>query len=312
LANSLWGEKYEMRNLPGDHPLFSVVFKVNDPPTLRAVSNGSRLLMVHAPADLARAWQGRQDKEKRPTFDLGINLFLYAAGKRDLRNRLDSPYITDPGSAPPNGKVAIARLTYNGNWDPEPGAFPRFSRWMHRQTGTGVDAQPIPVGSISPNLLKTFPIAHLTGTAKAPFSVYDVNAIKAYVEAGGVLVVDPCGGSAAFRDAVNADLIAKAFPTARPRTVLRGHPLVSPGPPGMDDLAKPRVRTYTVDVLKESGAGSFEVISAGKGHVILFPIDVTTALLGTNTWGIAGYEPGYAQDLLKNMIFWTVDGQRDE
>src|SRR5205085_2827084 len=48
LANTLWGDKYVMNDLPADHPIFSVVFKVNDPPKLRAVSNGSRLLMLHA------------------------------------------------------------------------------------------------------------------------------------------------------------------------------------------------------------------------------------------------------------------------
>src|SRR5204862_7043031 len=132
-----------------NHPIYSLVFKVADPPRLRAVSNGSRLLMLHAPTDIARFWQARADEKARSQFDLGTNLFLYAAGKRDLRNRLDSPSITDPDSPPPNGKVGVARLTYSGNWDPEPGAFVRFGRWLHRQTGTGVEVKPSPLSSLS-------------------------------------------------------------------------------------------------------------------------------------------------------------------
>jgi hypothetical protein len=58
------------------------------------------------------------------------------------------------------------------------------------------------------------------------------------------------------------------------------------------------------------GSPDAQLLSAGKGHVILLPLDVTSGLLGTGTWGIAGYEPGYAQALMKNIIFWTADGQR--
>ena len=53
-------------------------------------------------------------------------------------------------------------------------------------------------------------------------------------------------------------------------------------------------------------------LSAGRGHIILSPIDLTSGLLNTNTWGILGYDPAYSQSLLKNLILWTLDGQKDE
>jgi hypothetical protein len=48
--------KYEVKDLPPDHPVYNLVYKLDDAerPKLRAVSNGSRLLMVHSPADIAR------------------------------------------------------------------------------------------------------------------------------------------------------------------------------------------------------------------------------------------------------------------
>ena len=90
--------------------------------------------------------------------------------------------------------------------------------------------------------------------------------------------------------------------------------MVTTGPYGMDDLAKPRLRPFAVESLKEAGAGAgaIQTVACGKGHVVLLPLDLTSGLLGTETWGIAGYEPAYAQDLLKNVIFWTVDGQREK
>ena len=34
-------------------------------------------------------------------------------------------------------------------------------------------------------------------------------------------------------------------------------------------------------------------------------LDVTTGLLGTESWGIVGYDPAYAQALVKNAILWA-------
>jgi hypothetical protein len=53
------------------------------------------------------------------------------------------------------------------------------------------------------------------------------------------------------------------------------------------------------------------VISAGRGHVILSPLDLSTGMLGTSTWGVWGFTPDYCQSFLQNVIFWTVDEQAD-
>ena len=47
------------------------------------------------------------------------------------------------------------------------------------------------------------------------------------------------------------------------------------------------------------------------GAVIVSNVDVTSGLLGTQTWGIYGYEPEYAESLVENLIFWTVDGKEE-
>src|SRR5206468_1146264 len=52
-------------------------------------------------------------------------------------------------------------------------------------------------------------------------------------------------------------------------------------------------------------------LSAGKGHVVYTSLDITCGLLGTDTGGILGYEPAYAQALVKNVLFWALDGQKD-
>jgi uncharacterized protein DUF4159 len=304
--------RYEMRDLPADHAVFNLVYKIDDDerPPLKAVSNGARLLMVHSPVDVARAWQLRETRLRKGAFQLGINLFLYASGRRDLRNRLDSTYVSDPGQ-PVNGSVTVARIEYPGNWDPEPAAWPRFARWFQRQTGTGLNLSVVKLSALRPG---EAPIAHLTGTARYDFSAEEAALVKAYVEAGGVLLVDQCGGTGPFDQSALDNLLGKAFAGVAPVPLdPLGHPLFrATGPTsGMDDLTKPRLRQFSVQG-RVNESMPLSGFAFGKGHVIYTPIDITSGLLGSRTWGIAGLHPDYAPAFVKNLLFWTLDGQPDK
>ena len=78
----------------------------------------------------------------------------------------------------------------------------------------------------------------------------------------------------------------------------------------MEDLSRPRLRAYAVESVGAEG-GLPEEIAVGRGHLLATRLDITTGLLGTQTWGIRGYDPDYSQRLVKNVILWTLDGQRD-
>lgn len=305
LAHRLFRD-YELQDLPPGHPLCSAMYKIQPPAgSLKIVSNGSRILMLHSTVDLSKYWQMRDDKNRAYAFEYGTNLFVYAAGRRDLRNRLVSTYIP-PVHTPPTQTFRVARLKYNGNWDPEPAAWTRFARWFQLQTSYGLDLRDVPTRDLR---IESAPIAVLTGTARYDLTGTEVAAIKQYVESGGVLLIDACGGTGAFDKAVQSDLF-KAFPGAAWRAVGSTHPLLSASGDGMEDLSHPRLRQFAVDALGTHAVFP-RALSAGRGHVILCALDLTTGLLATNTWGILGYEPDYAQSLTKNLILWTLDGQRD-
>jgi hypothetical protein len=297
--------KYPLKDLPANHPLNTVLYKVDPPIELKVVDNGDRLLMVYSPKDIAKYWQLRDQKQHENEFRLGTNLFVYAAGKRELRNRLSSPYVSAPSAAPPNGTVGVARLKYDGNWDPEPGAWRRFANWMARSTGTGVAVDEVSVAKLPPTTIA--PIASLTGTASFKLSPDELKALRGYVDGGGVLLVDACGGSPAFAESAIA-AISAAFPEHPPQVMSRDHPLFDPGAPGMDDLRKPRLRRYALE-RSISGDTRPRMLRSGRGAVIFSDQDLTAALLGTETWGISGYEPAYADSFMKNLIFWTLDGK---
>ncbi len=297
---------YEYTDVPPGHPLYTTPFKVDARRVpLRAISNGSRVLMLHTSADLAKTWMTRRDKTMPHVFQIGANLHVYAAGARDLRNRLQSPHLPEPPGGPLAGVVRVARLEYAGNWDPEPWAWTRFVRLMRYRTGTAVDVLRTKWSDLRP---ETAPFAHLTGTAGHDPTDAEVAATRAYVEAGGVLLIDDCGGSRVHRRRPRRP---RPRASAARRAAAAGYPpAVRAGPPGMTAPPEPVLRPFASGRVKPANA-VIEAIPYGKGTVLISRLDVVSGLLGTGTWGITGYSPKWSDAFVQNAIFWTLDGQPD-
>ena len=85
------------------------------------------------------------------------------------------------------------------------------------------------------------------------------------------------------------------------------HPLLAGNGEGMENLARVQLRTFTEQKLGKA-AGRFEIYRLGKGKILYSPLDLTSGLLGTNTWSILGYKPAYAQSFVKNVLLWVSDG----
>jgi len=128
---------YRLADVPADHPIYSMLYTLEPRPALKMVSNGVRALMIHSSADLAMHWQQRATKTHTASFQFGVNLFLYAAGKSDWRNRLVTLVISEP-AAVHGGTIRVARLKDKGAWNPEPAAWPRYARWFAAARRTAV------------------------------------------------------------------------------------------------------------------------------------------------------------------------------
>ena len=64
---------YEWTDLPLDHEIYSLNYRVDPKPKLRCISNGSRILMLHSPQDLAQYWQLRSEKTQRNAFEQAVD-----------------------------------------------------------------------------------------------------------------------------------------------------------------------------------------------------------------------------------------------
>ena len=292
--------EYELEALPPNHLVYNIDYRIASPhPRLLGVSNGSRLLIVHSPTDLAAAWQMRDSKRYPDRFRIAMNLFLYAAGKKDFRNRVKTTYVPPP-AAPPARSITIARLKYSGNWDPEPYAWTRFGNVLARDRGEGIELRTVELRDLK---IHAAPLAHLTGTAAYSFTDPQVAALKEYVSSGGVLLIDACGGKNAFADSVRDGLAPRAFPNSRPEPIPPGHPL-SRGSAAEGTGPSPlRLRPYAIERLGRPQPIS--LIHFGKGYVLLSSLDLISGLLGTDTWGILGYDPAIVQQFAMNLVDWA-------
>ena len=283
-----------LENVSPQHPLYSLNYKIENPrPRLQAVDNGVRLLMVHSPTDLASAWQTRSTESRKTMYQLGINLYLYATGKERFRNRLDTRAVPEP-PAEPAPQIDIAQVKYDGNWNPEPGAWPRFVKSFQNNTGTRLVVHAATAAELDVN---NHVIAVLTGAGPGFPDEAALAPVAKFVRDGGTLLVDACGGSGAFANAIEPWL-AKLDPNAALQPV-------TPQDPLLKDLGPEQIRLYALEQLGGAGAVRLRTMPIGNGRIVFTPLDYTSGLLGTNTWGILGYLPEYSESLATNVILAT-------
>jgi hypothetical protein len=134
---------YEFRELPEDHPIHTrqqyprATFKSK--PSIVGLSNGTRELMLLLNADPSRAWQTPFDGRLEP-YAVGGNILLYAVDKKGLRNRNVTYTIRPNPDAKTDKAVKLARLSYPGNWNPEPGGWRRVAALLRNHHK--IDLQP--------------------------------------------------------------------------------------------------------------------------------------------------------------------------
>jgi hypothetical protein len=305
LGQKLFG--YEFRNLPADHLILTSPFhhsKWPVTPVIRSLGNGAREMMVLIPTgDFSKFWQMGIYGGREQTHQLLWNLYFYAIDKKDMRFKGQTYLVHASPQVKPPRTIAVARLRYGGNWDPEPGGWRRLSAVMHNGGLADLDVKPVKLGGgeLSSTGAK---VAHLTGTTKTTFSPEAMGELKKFVEGGGTLIVDACGGDAQFAAAVEDQLL----------TAMGGgkFELLAPDSPVFAAGAKTADVTYRSFARRVVGALHAPRIKALKVNdrpaVFLSGEDLSTGLVGMSIDGIYGYEPASATSLMRNLVMFANPG----
>ena len=302
-APALVDRKYEMQDLLPTDPLFDAQLwtKIASPPPMMGLSNGVRQLWIHSTVDMGASWQNRKVATQEHFF-IPANLQRYATGKGSLRNKLQS-IIVPPATEGSNRSLTLARLDYAGNPDPEPGAWRRFAKLAAYRFHTTLTVTTVKIADLDP---AKYPIVHMTGTTSFTLTDDEIAALKKYINGGGLLFADSAGGSAKFAAAFT-ELAAKLVPDKPLAAIPANDRLYNGSIDESIQLDDADYRKFTVATRGRSSTLRLQAATRDGRHMIIFSEDdVTSGLLGTDTWGISGYTPDYACSLARNILLYSA------
>jgi hypothetical protein len=240
-----------------------------------------------------------------PVWQLGADLFFYAAGRKDLRYRGESHWVEVDAKVKPGRTVALARLQYNGNWDPEPGGWRRLANILHNSGSAELKTEPVALG---PGALANFRLAHLTGTAALTLDDAGRSELKRFVDAGGTLLVDAAGGSAEFATAVEAEL-ALIFPAGKLAVLPPDHPVYSAGGGAPDAITyRPFAQKRLTGATKSPRVQGIS-FAGGRVGVFFSREDLSGGLVGQPVDGIVGYDPGASTAIMSRIILYATSAR---
>jgi hypothetical protein len=231
-------------------------------------------------------------------FDLGAKVFFYAAGSADsLAPRLRSLKVAGATNAPVVRTVRLARLQYDGNWDPEPGAFRRLAKILRAKASVDLIVDPVVIADLDVN---KNPVAHLTASEPLKLPLSAIDKLKAFVAGGGTLLFDPCGGGDKTIEALQS-IAGQLGPQGSLEVVPPDAPFLTGEVSLGEKLEGLRLRRWVV--AHPVSSTKFRAIKSGERYaVIVAPLDIISGMLGTQTQGIAGYTPDTSVTLMRNLL----------
>ena len=149
-----------------------------------AVSNGARTAAGPLPDRHLRQWAGstraREDATRARSSWASTSSSTPPASATSAT--ASTTALVPRRRTAPAATVAVARVKYAGNWDPEPGAWPRFARLLPAGDRASAAVPSTSPGSRTTNPAASPAIAHLTGTAAYAPTPDELAALRAYVD----------------------------------------------------------------------------------------------------------------------------------
>lgn len=314
LARELY-PMYEFRNLPQDHPIYTANFPVEgyaDP--IRGLSNGVReLVVLFDKGDVSWKWHssGGAYNPRLSAYGPLANLWLYVTDKSNPRFKGEDEWADLDPAVKPRQHLRLLRLKFGGNWDPEPGGWLRLRNLMHNENALELKLQMLdlaqPEVAIEPQL---FPLAHMTSTAPLDIPQEQLQVLRTYTNAGGVLLLDAAGGSGAAAVSFEA-MLSAMYPDAKVSIapLPLDHPIYRAEAFGGSNIDEVSFRR-SADRVNSKLPRLKGVYVDKKLIAIVSNEDLSAGLVGYSTSGPSGYSSQSATDLMRNIILWAGTGSR--
>ena len=227
--------------IPMDHPLYSSFYSISrvryrdetktwdDVPRLEAVNIGCRAAVIYSGGfDLSCGWDGHiHERGRRVMPDdarrLGANLITYGLATYELGRFLAAEKVYHQKDEPTRDQLVIAQVIHDGDWDPQPSSLASLLKYLAENTTVSVQFKKEDVDLRSIDAF-AYPILYMTGHTNFTFTEAEVNNLRRYLAAGGVLVANACCGRKGFDEAFRRE-IARVLPDRKLERIPLDHPL---------------------------------------------------------------------------------------
>ncbi len=300
---------YEWRNLMTKEPDHVIFTKEQFPaaswknkPVVYALGNFAREYMFLLADDPSKNWQNRAFKTATQSGELICNIFLYSVERKDLRYRGQTHIVRANAKITPKNTIKLARLQYEGNWNPEPGGWRREAAIMHNLYGAALTVDTVALGD-GKLLAGGYKAAHLTGTFDFKLKDAQVAELKKFVSAGGTLLIDSCGGGSKF--AVAAEALAMTLdPAGKLVTLAADHAALTAagGKPLKVEYRQSARRVIgNLDVPRVKG-----LMVKDRAAVVVSDEDLSVGLVGEAVDGIVGYSTASTSEVVSNLLLYSA------
>lgn len=285
---------YEFRELPADHVIYTHEqfprSKWKTPPSCLGLSNGVREFMLLLNGDPAKYWQSQNFAVHEAEFQLLSDIFLAWSDPMHLHKRGERYWMTADSSIKATKTIKLARIKYNGNWDPEPAGWQRLAAALRKDKKVDLQVSPVDIAG-----LHDFTTAHLTGTGSFKLDAVQRSQLASFINTGGTLVVDSAGGGDVFAEGVTNEL--NQLNLGKLETVDKADPLYA----GMAHVEyRPIVRSVVKDL---TDAPRVQVIKLNGRPAIFFSHeDLSAGLVGEAIDGVVGYQPATASEIMSRLL----------
>ncbi len=230
-----------LRKMLPEEPVFSSYYKLgnftykkgdgstyNDEPCLEGIDFGCRTGVIFSPCDLTCGWDGHEHpRGVRVVIDearqIGANIVTYILGSFQLGRFLSSTKVYFEATAPSRDDFVFAQLKHEGDWNPDPSAVHNLLKHARDNSTLEVKFKRQDVELTDPRTA-TYPLLYMTGHREFQWSDEEVERLRRYLAAGGMLFADACCGRMAFDMAMRREL-GKVLPDNRLQRLPPDHPL---------------------------------------------------------------------------------------
>ena len=298
-ASQVIGGDIQPQPIDQTHDFFRIHQSIDAKSRITLYANGIRPLIVVVTGGVGdRLASNDTDSD---AFPLMSNIYLYLKGGLPRKGRLEHEPLPDKPYTP-RQTLTVARVDVGPGSDPEPAALLDLAAAMRTRQQVKVDVKKLtPV-----QLDKSIDAAFLSVGATTKLTDPQASALRQWVSAGGWLWIDIVGGRTAGLDPLDA--IIRQLSPERPAVPLpQNSPIVTGDAPGDDFDGKPAshgmYRRYALwSGYIPRGANLRMIEFDNRPAMIISRDDLTAGLAGFDHWGIFGYTPQAARQLVINGL----------